>query len=590
MLLALDTVPGFSWLDWAIVAAVLALVTWIGHVKSGKPEDLFDYYLGGGKLPWFAVALSIIATEISAVTFFAVPSFVARETGGSLLYLQIVLVSAVIARGIVAFALVPAYYERRIYSPYDFIGDRLGRSVRRMVTVVFMAGGVLAQSARVFVTAVIVEVLAHEQLGRLAELTGVPSLALAVAGMCAVAFLWTWMGGVATVVWTDVCLFVLFVLGLSILLWTLVPGIEGGLAGAISRADAAGKLEWVHPSWSMLDAYSLLSVVVGAGLGLVASYGTDQLMAQRILSCRSKRDARLAVLASNGAALVVALAFTVGIGLLGHYESHAMTAEGARLVAERPDRILPVYVREVLPAGLRGLVLAAAFAAAISSLDSILSALGQTTASLGSAWERRRGGEAEAATHSGKDAVRSSRLVVLVWAVVLGAAALFMQVLAEGYASLLDLAMAMSAIAGGPILAALLLAFLQRGGDRGAARGAAGYLWAAPLGLATITFAIWHGPTAYATSWWVAGGLFLAWLTLGLPRRRHPYAAIQTIWFGFSLFLVTRVAEVGDFDVVDATTGAVRSASIAWPWYAPIGALVTLSYSFLLDRPAGRVT
>ncbi|MEL6907435.1 MAG: hypothetical protein AAFP22_18655, partial [Planctomycetota bacterium] len=364
---------GFGALDWSVVAGVLLAITWLGHRLTGQQKDLRDFYLAGRSLPWPAVSASIVATEISAVTFFVVPSLVRRD-GGNLHYLQIGLFSALIARVFVALVLVPAYYDREVYSPYDFMGDRLGGSVRRMTTGLFMLGGTLAQAARVYVTAVVIEVLSREQLEVVAGVTGLSTLAVAVLGITLVALAWTWIGGVATVVWTDTFLFLLFVGGLAAMLAFLESNVPGGLVDAFAQADEAGRLSLVVPSWSMLDAYSAFSVVVGASIGLIAPYGTDQLIAQRLLSCRSRRDAQLAMLFSNVSVVVVLLAYAVGVGLIGYYGAYdsyndglqEMSDAAAALVADKPERILPVFVREELPSGVRGLVLAAAFAAAIS--------------------------------------------------------------------------------------------------------------------------------------------------------------------------------------------------------------------------------
>lgn len=565
---------GFTLVDWLVVAAVMALVTWIGHRLTGRQESLRDFYLGGRRLPWYAVSASIIATEISAVTFFAVPSMVWRE-GGSLQYLQIGLFSALVARLIVAFVLTPAYYEREIYSPYDFMGDRLGRGVRRMTTGLFMVGGILAQASRVYITAVIIEVLAREQLAAVESATGIPPLAGAILAISIVATAWTWIGGVATVVWTDALLFLMFIGGIGALLAVMHGAIPGGLGAAVELAKDSGQLSLLPEGWgsggivaALTTPYGAASVLVGASWGLVGPYGTDQLMAQRMLACADKRQAQLAVLGSYLSVVVVALAFFVGVGLIGYYEHHAMSAGAQALVAEKPDRVLPVFVREVLPVGLRGLVLAAAFAAAISSLDSILAALGQATQSLRSRWDDvRAGGDEEDG-----GAVRSTRVVVLVWAVVLAVVAMGMEAIEARYADLLSLALGMSAMVGGPLLAAFALGWM------GGGRGAHGFLWSAPLGVLAVVFAVFPGPTTYALSWWIISALFGAWLFVGLPRRRQPYGAVQTLLYGFSLFLLTRVAEVGDFD------GAV----IQWPWYVAIGSTVTFLFALLLDRHGRR--
>lgn len=561
---------GFSALDWTIVGGVMLLITWLGHKLTGKQEDLRDFYLGGRRLPWYAVSASIVATEISAVTFFAVPSMVWKP-GGSIEYLQLGLISALVARTFIALVLVPAYYDREIYSPYDFMGDRLGTGVRKMTTGLFMIGGVLGQGARVYITAVVIEVLSREQLSVVADATGLSTLAVAVAAITLISLVWTWIGGVATVVWTDTFLFGLFLVGLALLLFELHTGTPGGLGASWDVAASTGRLQLFDPSWSMLDGYSLLSIVVGASIAFIAPYGTDQLIAQRLLACRTKRDAQLAMLCSNISVVVIMLALAVGIGLLGYYGANEMSPEAARIVADQPERILSVFVREELPVGLRGLVLAAAFAAAISSLDSILAALGQATSSLRSRWAVDR--TAHETDSDDASSLRFTRIAVALWAVLLAVIASSMSNVKEHYPSLVDLALAMSGFFGGPLLAAFLLARFGSG-----TRGAAGFLWAAPLAVLTVAFSKFHGPVAYQVSWWAVSLVFLLWLLFGLPRRRHPYAAIQTIWYAFSLFLLTRVAEVGDFD----------GRTIAWTWYVPIGAAVTLLYAFLLDRPARR--
>ena len=236
---------GFSGIDWAIVFGTLVLITIIGHKLTGRISTVRDFYLGGRRLPWYAVSASLIATEISAVTFFAVPSQVWGENG-SIAYLQIGLFSALIARLVIATVLAPAYYEREVYSPYDFMGHRLGRSVRRMTSVLFMIGGTLAQAARVYITAVVIEVLAYEQLRAVADVVHIEPLALAIIGISLVALLWTWIGGVATVVWTDAMLFLLFVGGIGAILVTLHNQIVGGLGAGDRLGPGQGPSSAAH--------------------------------------------------------------------------------------------------------------------------------------------------------------------------------------------------------------------------------------------------------------------------------------------------------------------------------------------------------
>ena len=572
---------GFTTIDWLVVLAVLVAITIIGERLTGKQESVRDFYLGGRRLPWFAVSASIIATEISAVTFFVVPSMVWRE-GGNLLYLQIGLISSLVARLVVATVLVPAYYEREIYSPYEFMGNRLGGGVRKMTTGLFMIGGMLAQAARVYVTAVVIEVLAKEELDVIAAYTGISPIAAAILAISLVALLWTWIGGVATVVWTDAMLFILFLAGMGVMVFVLHAGTEGGLAQAWSLASEAGKLQFSDTEFAFTKPYTMWAVVFAASWGLIGPYGTDQLIVQRLLCCKSKRDAQLAMIGSYAAVIVIGLAFLIGIGLVGYYATNGMSEAAQTLVAGEPARILPVFVREVLPVGVRGLVLAAAFAAAISSLDSILAALGQVSlATFWHPWRNRAatgGGDVmvDLGSLEGEEAARSlrvSRLFILGWTVILGLLAMGMGVIERGYDDLLGLALAMSGFVGGPLLAGFVLSLLP------GKRGAAGFMWAAPLGVLTVLFAIWHGEVAYTTSWVAISVLFFLWLLFGLPRRRQPFGAVQSLLFAFTLFLLTRVAEIGAFD---------DGNSIAWPWYVPVGCTVTFVYALLLDRPRRR--
>jgi Na+/proline symporter len=572
---------GFSVIDWLVVLGVLVVITILGERLAGKQESVRDFYLGGRRLPWYAVSASIIATGISAVTFFVVPSMVWRP-GGTLLYLQVGVFSALVARLIVAFVLVPAYYEREVYSPYEYMGNRLGAGVRKLTTALFMIGGLLAQASRVYITAVIIEVLAKEELDAVAAMTGLTPIASAIGAIALVALLWTWLGGVATVIWTDAFLFLMFLAGLVGMLFVLHAGADGGLMASIDIARETGRLTFIDTDFAFSKPYTLVAVIFAISWGFVGPFGTDQLIVQRLLCCKDERDAKKAMIGSYLSVVVIGLAFLVGIGLLGYYATHSMSEVGAALTADgaKPERILAVFVREELPVGVRGLVLAAAFAAAISSLDSILAALGQTTlATLWTPWrERGRNQAFRDEQEEARASLRASRVIVALWTVVLAAAAVGMQAIEARYDNLLNLALAMSSLIGGPLLAGFALSWLPQPaglGDARHARGSAGFMWAAPLGVLTVLFAIWHGPVAYVASWWAISAVFALWLVTGLPRRSQPYGAVQTLLYGFSLFLVTRLAEVGDFD---------DGKSIAWSWYVPVGSTVTFLYALLLDK------
>jgi solute:Na+ symporter, SSS family len=206
MLAAIET--HFTGWDWAVVLGYLLFTTWIGHALSGKNVTIRDFFLGGRSLPWWAVSGSMVATEISALTFIGVPGGV-YALQGDWTYLQWG-IGSIIARVIVGYFLVPLYYKEEIYSPYDYMGGKLGEGVRRLVTGLFSLGAILGQSVRVLVTALILQTV-----------TGL-STEVCIGVIGAFAVVWTLMGGMRTVIWTDVIQFCIFLFGGMLALGWLV--------------------------------------------------------------------------------------------------------------------------------------------------------------------------------------------------------------------------------------------------------------------------------------------------------------------------------------------------------------------------------
>ncbi|MEW6071180.1 MAG: hypothetical protein AB1726_01115, partial [Planctomycetota bacterium] len=504
---------GFTWLDWAILAAAFAGTTVAGGRLAGRQRTYRDFFLGGRRLPWYAVSASLVATEISAVTYISLPSVVCRE-GGNLTYLQIGLIGSFLARLIVGYVLVPAYFRREIYSPYDYMGDRLGERVRRLATVLFSLGGVLGQSARVYLIAVVLEVVLHRELGWLHAHFGLDPLVAAVAVIGVAAVAWTLLGGIAAVVWTDFLLFLLFLAGIGIALATAAAGVEGGLPAVLATGDAAGKLRLLDFDPDPAKAYTFWAALFAASWGGVGSYGTDQMLAQRLFCCRDEKAARRAIVASIAAVGVIFLVALVGVALFAYYREHPLAGAALDLVAADPDRLFPVFIVEAMPPGLKGVVLAGTFAAAISSLDSILAALAQTSLSLGGT--ARRGTGAVEPPAAARRAVRASRLLVAGWGLALGAAAVGMRAVHAHYASILDLALAMGSYTGGALVACFFLALRRRRGD------GSGLLWSAPLSVLAVFALVWHQDAARA----LTAGLALATLGLWGALRLRPAAAI----------------------------------------------------------------
>ncbi len=428
----------FSAWDWAIVAAYMAGTTLIGHRLKGRQHTTRDFFLGGRALPWYAVTASTIATTISAITFIGVPALV-YAADGNFAYLQLA-IGGVIARILVARFLVPLYYEKEFYSPYDYMTDRLGPVVGRITAGMFCLGGILGQGVRVYATALVLELVTGWSLGQSIVIIGVFSV------------LWTWMGGIAAVIWTDfVQFFVLIAGGVAALLF-VTGALPDGWSSLVDTGQAAQKFATFDFSADPRIAFTFWAALIAIPFQNVAVYGTDHLFAQRLLCCRDAREAQKAVIWSTLGEFVPALMLTVGVGLYAFYQVNPMPSELAALVADRGDRVFPAFIVSEIPVGLRGLLIAAVLSAAISSLDSILAALSQISLTMFyQPYVRPDADEAHL--------LRVSRMLVVAWGLVL---AVMAWQFSASELDLVTLAFSMTTYTWGPMLGLFVLSMLAR--------------------------------------------------------------------------------------------------------------------------------
>lgn len=478
----------FTIVDWSIVFGYLLLTTWVGHAMRGKQGTIKDFFLGGRSLPWPAVSGSIIATEISGVTFIGVPGTL-FALHGDFTYLQWA-AGSIIARIIVAAFFVKIYFQREIYSPYDYMGIRLGNGVKVLATIFFTIGSILGQSVRVLVAAIPLKVVTGMDI----------EWCIIIIGIFAIG--WTLMGGMRTVIWTDVMQFLLFVIGGVIALFWLINGISGGWTGMIETAQEFGRTRMIDPRFGIgpelkFTLWVALFAVPFQNLGI---FGVDQLMAQRMFCCKSAKDAGKAIIFSSIGQLVTVLMLLIGAALFVNYHQNGFTdqeistifdASGEKIqevrdeaqYAEHPvtekssqvpvpgsyegkgksGYIFPVWIVNALPVGLSGLILAGIFAAAISSLDSILAALSQTTLSLIYSPEKNQ------TTLSAKQLMSRSRFLVVIWGVVLTGFTLLLSVAQN--IPILPLAFGMTTYTVGPMLGIFVCSILGKGSFRGLMTG-----------------------------------------------------------------------------------------------------------------------
>jgi len=453
----------FRSLDWIVLFGYLGLTTWIGHRMRGKQASISDFFAGGRSLPWPAVSGSIIATEISGVTFIGVPGGV-MAAQGDFTYM-IWGIGSIMGRVIVGMVFTKVFYGEHIYSPYDYMGRRIQPAVKMLATVFFTIGSILAQSVRVLVAALPLMVVTPFSF----------EVCILIIGLFAIG--WTLMGGMRTVIWTDVMQFFLFTIGGIITLFWIVTHLAGGWGELFSTAGEAGKLHWLDLRWGITDEFKFTFwvAIIAVPFQNVGAFGVDQLNAQRMFCCKNSRDASKAIIWSSVGQLITFLMLMVGAALFVWYGAHppgeaaakAMEWKGDGTPGE-PDRAFPAWIVTELPLGLSGLILGGVFAAAISSLDSILAALSQTTISV--LYNPERHGEALDQKHL----VAKSRMWVVIWGVFLTGFTLLMRwVKEETDVQILPLAFGMTAYTMGPLLGMFLCALLGRGRFAGLLVGSA---------------------------------------------------------------------------------------------------------------------
>jgi len=584
----------FTWIDWSVVAGYFIFTTWLATALAGKQSTMRDFFLGGRKLPWYAVSGSIIATETSALTFVIVP-FIVFNTGpeGNLKYLQLGLFGSIFARIIVGYLLVPAYYEREIYSPYDYMGNRLGNGVRSMTTVLFAVGGMLSQSARVYLTAEVLLVVLNDQLTWLSDHVGLFPLGWAIVLIAIVAIVWTLIGGIATVIWTDVLLFLLFLAGAVIALFTVAANLDGGFREMIDVGWNArettpivgewGKFTFFDFSHSPTRAFTIWTAVIASTWGGIGPYGTDQLIVQRLFCCKGPKEARWAIIGSAAGQFVTATVALVGIGLFAYYRVHPLTGDALELFKENGNRIFLIFIVEVIPVGLKGLIIAAIFAAAVSSLTSILAALSQTVmsafyqpmrekilASRGIAHDPE-------SDHEDRHGLRVGRFMVFGWGVVLSLMAYVAWLVSKEYRSILDLGLALAGYTHGALLAGFLLAFLPLKVN------GRGLLFSGPLSVLCVFSIFWHEWWAHYVCWG-AGALLLGLWFISV-RSNTPGFASKTVVLVAGIALMLVLSYYGYWEGPFDDNGDPTKLRLAWPWYTPLGSVVAFTWGYLLAGP-----
>lgn len=334
-------------LDLAILvgymAGMVALGVWLGR----GARDVSEYAVGSRDLPWWLILFSIIATETSSVTFLSIPGFAYER---NFTWLQIA-VGFMIGRFVVAFLLLPEYFRGSLFTAYEVLDRRFGGATKRTASALFIVTRSLADGLRLFLSALVLQ-----------EMTGI-SIPWAVAALGITTVVYTYVGGMRTVLWSDFIQFVLYLTGALVAFGAILNRLPGGWDQLVTMGEAAGKFQALDFRLDLSEPFGFWAGLMGGVFITLGSHGVDQLMVQRYLSARGLPDARRALCAS-GVVVVAQFAFflLIGVGLWSFYQLHPPAVP-----FDRPDRVFARFILDELPVGVVGLLLGGIFAAAMTS-------------------------------------------------------------------------------------------------------------------------------------------------------------------------------------------------------------------------------
>lgn len=542
--------------DLALIFVYLIGITLFGlRFRSGKDPNarsLRSYFLADQTIPWWAIALSIVSAETSTLTIISIPGV---AFAGDFGFLQIV-IGYMLGRVVVALIFLPKYFQGQMLTAYQLIDQRFGHTLHKVTAGLFLLTRAAAEGVRVFAVSIVVGIA-----------IGTRDV-LSIGIISALTLLYTFEGGMAAVIWTDVVQMAIYMGGTFVAIYTLGAHVPGGWSQIHEVAAAAGKLHLFHFALNLTESYTFWAGVLGGTFLTMASHGTDQLMVQRMLAARNLRESRVALLSSGG---VIFLQFTlfllIGVGLYVFYGLHPETFASA-------DRIFPTFIVREMPVGVAGLLVAAILAAAMSNLSAALNSLSSTTVvDFYMHWRP----EAD-----DRERMMVSRASTVVWALVLFAVAVY-SVFAGGKGHVVEIGLSIASVAYGALLGVFLLGTLTRYATQwGAIVGMiCGFalnllLWLdpAPIALGPITIPL------VAFTWYVLIGSIVTFAmgtvaSFVLPRARDRKGKVTAqvvgvlIAVAIPLLMASRCEAEGP-----ATSVEVRAASGEQYDFGAITALV----------------
>ena len=420
-------------LDYIIIIVYLIGVAAFGIISGGKQKTVKDYFAGSRSVPWWAVCFSIVAAETSTLTFISIPglAYIAN-----LNFLQVA-VGYLFGRIAVAYLFLPAYDKGELKTAYTFLEKRFGGKTRSYASIVFLFTRTAADGVRLFATAIPLKLMLDI------------NYPVAIIIIAMVSFIYTYTGGMKGIIWVDVVQMFIYLGGAILAGIFILHLLPDGWKTVVNAASTGNKFNIINLGFNkgiagfFSQPYTLIGGLVGGAFLSMASHGTDQLIVQRLLSTRNMKDSQKAVIGSGVIVIIQFAVFLVlGVMLYTYYGT----------INAKSDEIFPMFIINVLPAGVTGIIIAGLFAAAMSTLAGSMSSLASST--VHDLYIPFLGKDIDEAKK-----LKVSRVFTVLWAVMLIFAALFFMNTSR---AVVELALSIASFTYGGLLGTFLLGVLNK--------------------------------------------------------------------------------------------------------------------------------
>lgn len=365
-------------LDLVIIFGYLIGITLFGIFYSGKQETTKDYFVGDRNVPWWAIAASIVATETSTITFISVPG-IAFAKNGNFEFLQLVF-GYMLGRVVISLLFIPMYFKGELFTVYQLLGERFGSKVKMLASALFVIMRNIADGIRLLLTAI---VLAAVYVAFVPDANPNTIIVLSIILLGAVMIIFTFFGGMEAVIWVEVVQLGIYIFGAIAAAVVILNQVDGGMARVLELGSEFNKFQVFDFALDFTKTYTFWGGLIGGCFLTMSTHGTDQYLVQRYLCTDKPSSASFALLSSGAVVLGQFIGFLfIGVLLFAYYQPFnapeylQIGTEGSKLAATFPftggDKVFPDFITKYMPTGLSGLVVAAIFAAALSSsLNSI---------------------------------------------------------------------------------------------------------------------------------------------------------------------------------------------------------------------------